>query len=86
MRFQFRLVAALWIASLVVVGAFGASSDLRDAILVNPYDIDDMADAIRAAVAMPAEERQARLHQQVREHNIYRWEGRPVSYFSCSSS
>jgi trehalose 6-phosphate synthase len=45
---------------------------------VNPYDVDDMADAIRAAVAMPAEERRAcvaRMHQQVREHNIYRWAG-----------
>jgi trehalose 6-phosphate synthase len=56
----------------------GASSELRDAILVNPYDIDGMAEAIRTAVAMPVEERRARMarmRQGVREHNIYRWAG-----------
>ena len=64
--------------ALILSQFTGASSELRDAILVNPYDIDGMAEAIRAAVAMPAEERRARmarLHQHVREHNIYRWAG-----------
>jgi trehalose 6-phosphate synthase len=64
--------------ALILSKFTGASSELRDAILVNPYDIDDMAGAIRAAVAMPAEERRARMarmHQQVREQNIYRWAG-----------
>lgn len=56
----------------------GASSELRDALLVNPYDLDGMAEAIRAAVEMPPEERRARMarmRQAVREHNIYRWAG-----------
>jgi len=37
-----------------------------------------MADAIRSAVAMPSEERKARMarmREGVREHNIYRWAG-----------
>jgi trehalose-6-phosphate synthase len=56
----------------------GASTELRDAILVNPYDLDGMAEAVRAAVEMPSEERRlrmARMRQAVREHNIYRWAG-----------
>jgi trehalose 6-phosphate synthase len=56
----------------------GASAELRDALLVNPYDVDGMAAAIRDAVAMPAEERSgrmARMRQSVREQNIYRWAG-----------
>jgi trehalose 6-phosphate synthase len=63
---------------LIVSRFTGASRDLRDALLVNPYDIEDMADAIRRAVEMPAEERRGRMERmraQVREHNIYRWAG-----------
>ena len=57
----------------------GAARELRDALLVNPYDVDEMAEAIRGAVEMPAGERRsrmARMRQVVREHNIYRWAGR----------
>ena len=36
--------------ALILSQFTGASSELRDAILVNPYDMDGMADAIRAAV------------------------------------
>src|SRR5205814_7955765 len=54
----------------------GASHDLRDALLVNPYDIEGMAESIRVAFEMdPAERRRrmARMRGQVRERNIYRW-------------
>ncbi len=54
----------------------GASRELRDALIVNPYDIDQMASAIRTALEMPGPERQNRMQQMretVREHNIYRW-------------
>ena len=54
----------------------GASRDLRDALAVNPYDVEGMADAIRAAFEMDASERRrrmARMRGQVRERNIYRW-------------
>jgi len=56
----------------------GASSELRDAVLVNPYDLDATAEAIRLAVEMPPDERRARMarmRQSVREFNIYRWAG-----------
>jgi trehalose 6-phosphate synthase len=56
----------------------GAARELRDAVLVNPYDIEATADAIRTAVEMPPAERtrrMARMQRAVREHNIYRWAG-----------
>ena len=56
----------------------GAARELRDAIPVNPYDVDEMAEAIRFAVEMAPGERRsrmARMRQTVHEHNIYRWAG-----------
>src|SRR5580698_7862118 len=37
----------------------GAARELNDALIVNPYDIEQMAEAIRIALELPAEERQA---------------------------
>jgi trehalose 6-phosphate synthase len=54
----------------------GASRELHDALLVNPYDLEDTAAAIRAALEMPPGERRSRMTRmraQVREQNIYRW-------------
>jgi trehalose-6-phosphate synthase len=56
----------------------GAARELRDALLVNPYDIEQTAEAIRAAVEMDPEEKQMRMHRMrkvIREHNIYHWAG-----------
>jgi alpha,alpha-trehalose-phosphate synthase [UDP-forming] len=56
----------------------GAARELRDALLVNPYDIDQTADAIRTALEMEPEEKQMRVHRMrkiIEEHNIYRWAG-----------
>jgi len=64
--------------ALILSQFAGAAAELRDAILVNPYDMDGMAEAIRAAVSMSPDERRARMgrmRQAVREHNIYRWAG-----------
>ena len=54
----------------------GAARELPDALLVNPYDIDQMAEAIRSALEMDIEERKTRMQHMrkvVREHNIFRW-------------
>jgi trehalose 6-phosphate synthase len=54
----------------------GAARELRDALQVNPYDIDQTAEAIRAAVEMSSEEKQLRMQRMrksVRENNVYRW-------------
>ena len=56
----------------------GASRELRDAVIVNPYDIEQMAGAIRYALEMDVEERISRMRKMretIREHNIYRWAG-----------
>jgi trehalose 6-phosphate synthase len=56
----------------------GAARELRDALVVNPDDVDATAAAIRLAVEMPAAERaqrMGRMHRTVLEHNIYRWAG-----------
>jgi len=56
----------------------GAARELRDALLVNPYDIDQTAEAIRAALEMEPEEKQMRVHRMrkvIREQNIYHWAG-----------
>ena len=64
--------------ALILSQFTGASSELRDALLVNPYDLDGVAEAIRRAVEMPGEEqrvRMGRMRETVREYNIYRWAG-----------
>ena len=54
----------------------GAPRELSDALLVNPYDIEQVAQAIHFALKMPPEERALRmqhLRRIVKEQNIYRW-------------
>jgi trehalose-6-phosphate synthase len=56
----------------------GAARELRDALIVNPYDMDEVAAALRDALTMDKGERtlrMVRLRRQVREHNVYRWAG-----------
>jgi trehalose-6-phosphate synthase/HAMP domain-containing protein len=56
----------------------GASHELRDALIVNPYDLAGMTESIRAALEMSPEERRARMirmRHSVVDHNIYRWAG-----------
>jgi len=63
----------------------GASRELHDALLVNPYDSDQMAEMIRRALEMPSEERQSRMQRMrcvVREHNVYRWAAELISELS----
>jgi trehalose 6-phosphate synthase/phosphatase len=55
----------------------GAAAQLhRGAILVNPYDIEGVADAIHRAFIMDSDERQARmrrLRRSIKQHDIFRW-------------
>jgi trehalose 6-phosphate synthase len=64
---------------LVLSRFTGAARELTDALVVNPYDLDELAESIRTAVTMSAEEqriRMVRMRQAVRERNIYWWAGR----------
>ncbi|OOG50630.1 alpha,alpha-trehalose-phosphate synthase (UDP-forming) [Polaromonas sp. C04] len=54
----------------------GAAEQLKDALLVNPYDTDGMADTIQRALQMPLQERQARhqtLLKNIREQDVHWW-------------
>ncbi len=56
----------------------GAASELVDSVIINPYDIEGTADAIRFALEMAPEERSARMQRMrklLREQNVYRWAG-----------
>jgi trehalose 6-phosphate synthase len=57
----------------------GAALHMPDALLVNPYHLDECASAIHQAVTMPPAAQQQRMQamrRQVREYNIYRWAGK----------
>lgn len=56
----------------------GASKELLEALIVNPYDAAMMADALQQALTMPADEQQSRMRRMreiVRDNNVYRWAG-----------
>lgn len=78
-----NLVAKEFVAShtddrgVLILSTFaGASLELSDALLVNPYDVQQVAGAILHALEMPEQEqamRMQRMRRGVREHNVYRW-------------
>lgn len=62
--------------ALILSRFTGASRELRDALMVNPYDTEQLAGAIYFALEMDPEERNARMRRMrnvVKDHNIYRW-------------
>jgi len=61
---------------LVLSRFAGAAEQMREALLVNPYDIPATAQAIQRALRMPLDERRARhsaLLAQIREHDVHEW-------------
>jgi trehalose-6-phosphate synthase len=57
----------------------GASTELPESIIVNPYDIDQCAAAISLALEMPESEQRERMRVMrglVQEFNVYRWAGK----------
>jgi trehalose 6-phosphate synthase len=57
----------------------GAARELTEALIVNPYDIEEASAALSAALRMPAEEQRVRMRAMRRlisELNVYRWAGR----------
>jgi trehalose 6-phosphate synthase len=78
-----NLVAKEYVAArddedgVLVLSKFtGAAVELRDALLVNPYDIAAVAETLDRGLKMDRSERRLRMlrmRRQVAEHNIYRW-------------
>jgi trehalose 6-phosphate synthase len=57
----------------------GASRELPEALIVNPYDVQQCARALVAALSMPADEQRSRMRSMrnlIQEFNVYRWAGR----------
>jgi trehalose 6-phosphate synthase len=78
-----NLVAKEFIASrnqndgVLILSQFaGASQELLGAMIINPYDIEQTADAIKSALEMPKETQHHKMKQMRRVimgHNVYSW-------------
>jgi trehalose 6-phosphate synthase len=78
-----NLVAKEYVAArsdcdgMLILSKFaGAAQELRDALLVNPYDVEQVSLAIRTGLEMSREDRRLRMERMrhfVKEHNVYRW-------------
>ena len=83
LRDGMNLVAKEYVASrpdlggVLVLSEFtGAAAELKDALLINPHDIDGLKAAIVDAFAMRPEESRKRmrsLRRQVLTHDVDRW-------------
>ncbi len=61
---------------LMVSHLAGASEELMGAVVINPYDQEGMADSIRYALEMPAEQRRHRMRlmrHYLKKHDIHQW-------------
>jgi len=67
-------------AGVLILSQFaGAARELAEALIINPYDVEQCATALKLALTMPLEEQQARMKSMrglVQEFNVYRWAGR----------
>jgi trehalose 6-phosphate synthase len=87
-----NLVAKEFVASrtdesgVLVLSKFaGAARELRDALQINPFSIEEGAEAYRAALEMPESERRRRMQRMraiVRQNTIYSWAGELVGEFA----
>ncbi|MCK6589676.1 MAG: bifunctional alpha,alpha-trehalose-phosphate synthase (UDP-forming)/trehalose-phosphatase [Polyangiaceae bacterium] len=83
LRDGMNLVAKEFVASrtdddgVLILSEFaGAASELGEALIINPYDVDGVATAIVQAISMPAEERAFRmraLRQRVTTYDVHYW-------------
>jgi trehalose-6-phosphate synthase len=84
-----NLVAKEFVASrfdeqgVLILSSFaGAARELPECILVNPFSVDGVADAILRALLMPADEQTRSMHSlrlTVAENNVYQWAGQLLS-------
>jgi trehalose 6-phosphate synthase len=67
---------------LVLSHFTGAARELTEALIVNPYDIEEASSALEAALSMPVDEQRDRMRSMrafVAEFNVYRWAGRMIA-------
>lgn len=64
---------------LVLSEFTGASRELAEALIINPYHLDQFAGALQTALTMPEREQRDRMRSMrglIKEFNVYRWAGR----------
>jgi trehalose 6-phosphate synthase/phosphatase len=86
LRDGMNLVAKEYVAAqvdepgvLILSELAGAAEELQEALLVNPFDADAMAEALHRSLTMPPDERRARmtaLRARVRENSVQAWVAR----------
>lgn len=62
--------------NLILSEGAGAATELVEAIIVNPNNVGEVAEAIRKALEMNQEERIRRMRamrERIRRYNVYRW-------------
>ncbi len=65
--------------SLILSQFTGAARELHEALIVNPYDIDQCAGALKIALEMSERQQKHRISSMrgyIQEFNVYRWAGR----------
>jgi trehalose 6-phosphate synthase/phosphatase len=64
---------------LILSELAGAAEELQEALVVNPFDVEAVAEALYRALSMPEDERQSRmsaLRDRVRGHDVHAWVSR----------
>ena len=84
-----NLVAKEYVAArqdeqgVLILSCFaGACRELRDAVVVNPYDIEQVTDALHSALEMSQDDQRKRMREMrrlVKENNVYRWAGNLIA-------
>ncbi len=97
LRDGMNLVAKEYIAAqnpedpgvLILSHMAGAAEELNEALIVNPYDRDSMADAMDQAITMSLSERKERWHclmSKVKRHDIHDWRERFLACLDLDTS
>ncbi len=83
MRDGMNLIAKEFVATtpddrgvLVLSEMAGAAAELGEAIIINPYDLNRMTEAMREALEMPREEKRERnalMKRRLRRYDVHRW-------------
>ena len=87
-----NLVAKEFVASrqdergvLILSELAGAALELTDALIINPTDTQEVANAIERGLNMPADEQERRMkymRQHLQNHNVFRWSNDFLTAFS----
>lgn len=83
LRDGMNLVAKEFVASrydqqgvLILSELAGAAQELKEALIINPTDTQEVANAIEQALIMPLHEQEQRMNQMrnhLQNHNVFRW-------------